>query len=253
MSEQMETWEQKALDNHQRIVREFESGKAGIKSAVLKKGSLDLRIAKHLLEAGGGLTAAEITQDAKATKGKEWFPAEDDGSTIEFSAVLEHMLAPGTAMRRSLEAAGGFGIMDSGVTSEMNKQYVLKEQGNKYYLWCQDGVDWGAKLAIAKDKLEKAQKAASSVDQLEADITKLEAELTAQKAELNSLGLFKFSEKKMLKNKIAATENKLSSLRDSLTQAQSSKSNIPTLTRAYETAKESAKRTLGNNWGINKF
>ena len=244
MAAQMEDWEKKALDEHKRIVREFNSGKAGIKSPQLEARSVQLRIAMHLLETGGGLTAAEIKQDVDSTKGKEWVDTSPD-TPLVISSVLEHMVSPGSAMKKMLESAGGFGIMNFSVTSEMNKQNVLVKNGDKYFLWCQDGIDWGAKLATAKEQLERAEKSASSVDRLEAEVAKAEAEIASLKSELDGLGMFKFSEKKALKNKIESAEKVLSSKRSALKKSQSDKAAIPKLKNAYETARNECKKNFG--------
>ena len=245
MAAKVEDWEKKALDEHKRIVREFNAGKAGIKSPQLEARSIRLRIATHLLETGGGLTAAEIKKDTDATQGKEWVNTNTDGTAIVLSAVLEDMVAPGSSMKKMLESAGGFGIMNFAVTSEMNKQNVLVKKGDKYFLWCQDGVDWGAKLATAKEQLERAEKSASSVDRLEAEVAKAEAEIASLKSELDGLGMFKFSEKKTLKSKIESAEKDLSSKRSALKKSQSDKAAIPKLKNAYETARTECKKNFG--------
>lgn len=245
MAAQVEDWEKRALDEHKRIVREFNAGKSGIKSAQLQPGNVRVRIAMHLLETGGGLTADEIKKDAEATKGKEWRDTNDDGSALVISAVLDDMVAPGASMKRMLESAGGYGIMDYSLASKMNEQNVLVKRGNQYFLWCQDGIDWGAKLATAKEKLDKAQKSAVELDKREASIAKAEAELASLRTELDGLGVFKFSEKKAVKTKIENAERSLSSARSELSRAQKDNASIPELTAAYEKAREECRKNFG--------
>ena len=237
----MEDWERKANDEHKRVVREFEAGKRGEKSANMENRSVHLRIANHLLETGGGLTASEIEKDVIATKGKEWVDS-NDGTPLVISAVLDHMVAPGTHLRKTMESAGGFGLIDFGIASQMDRQNVLVKNGDKYFLWCQDGVDFGAKLETAAKNLGAARKAIEEIDSLEAKVAESEADVASLRSELNGLGMFKFSEKKAVKSKIASAEQSLSELRRSLDGARKAKEAVPSLEAAYEDVCEECRR-----------
>lgn len=237
-------WEEQALDKHKEIKKTFFTGKTGIKSSQLEDMSIRMRIATHLLETGGGLTAREIEADAKATEGKEWRNTNTDGSPIVISEVLKDMIAPGSNMKRMLEAAGGFGIVDHSLAQEINKQYVLKETEGRYFLWCQDGIDWGARLSTAKSKLEAAQKEASQIDILNTETKACEARISALKTDLGELGFFKFSEKKTLKNKLESEEQELRTIKAKLNSAEKALKFIPQLTKDYEESSDKCKKTF---------
>lgn len=72
-----------------------------------------------------------------------------------------------------------------------------------------------------------------------------EAEIASLKSELDGLGMFKFSEKKTLKNKIESAEKDLSSKQSALKKSQSDKAAIPKLKNAYETARNECKKNFG--------
>lgn len=240
----IEKWEQQALSNHKRIERAFWAGKSGIKKAGLEDGSIQLRIANHLLETGGGLTADEILRDARATEGKEWRNISNDGTPLDIYAVLAHMVAPGSAMKRILESAGGFGIMDYSLAEKMDEQNVLTFEDGQYYLWCQDGIDWGARLSVAKSKLEAAQKKADSIESLKGKISSHQEKLDELKKERSALGFFKFSEKKSLKKRIANEEKKLGSCKIELSSAEKARASLSQLTKDYEEACAVCKKAL---------
>lgn len=242
----IEDWEELALEKHKQIEEAFLSGKSGIKSAQLEDESIRMRIANHLLETGGGLTADEIAADAKATEGKEWRNASADGSPVVIREVLKDMLAPGSNMKRMLEAAGGFGIVDYSLAQEMNKQYVLKEKDGRYFLWCQDGIDWGAKLSMAKSKLEAAQKDAGQVDALKERAKSIQSQIDALQKELRQLGFLKFSEKKRLKMELNNEENVLSAITSKISRAESASNAIPRLMQDYEQARAECKKMMAS-------
>lgn len=241
---EIEEWEKKALEKHEQIVRAFNSGKSGKKSAQLEDGTIRMRIAMHMLETGGGLTTGEIIADAKATEGKKWRNTNTDGTPIDINVVIDDMVAPGSSMKRMLEAAGGFGIIDSSLASTINEQNVLVKNGDKYYLWCQDGIDFGAKLSTVKEKLESAKKSAESIDKIKGEITSNEEKVQALRTEMSGLGFFKFSEKKAIKDKLASAEKALASARSGLQSAERAKSSIQPLTKEYETIREECKKRL---------
>lgn len=240
----MEDWEKQALEKHKQIAEAFLSGKLGIKSAQLEDESIRMRIASHLLEVGGGLTVDEIAADAKAMEGKEWRNANADGSPIVINEVLRDMLAPGSNMKRMLEAAGGYGIVDYSLAREMDKQYVLKEKDGRYFLWCQDGIDWGAKLSIAKSKLESAQKDASQVGALKEKAKALQSQIDVLRKELEQLSFFKFSEKKQLKTKLNDEESELRVIASKLSRAESASNVLPKLMQDYEQASVECKKMM---------
>ena len=94
-------------------------------------------------------------------RGKLWFPDSNDDGSIDIDAVLGYMKAPGTATKRMLESAGGFGIMDYSLASKMDRQqYTVTESDGKYFLWCQNGVDWGASFATVESSYTEAVEAA---------------------------------------------------------------------------------------------
>lgn len=242
----MEDWEKQALEKHLQIEKAFFSGKSGIKSAQLENGSIRMRIANHLLETGGGLTADEIEADVKATEGKEWRNTDADESPIVISEVLRDMLAPGSNLKRTLEAAGGFGLVDYSLAREMDKQNVLKKKDGKYYLWCQDGIDWGAKLSTAKTKLEAAQKDAEQVDALKERTQSIQSQIDNLKSELGQLGFFKFSEKKELKTRLDKEETELKAIINKLKKAENASDSIPKFRKDFEQANAECKKMMTN-------
>ena len=181
------------------------------------------------------MTAAEIKADLVATKGKLWFPDSNDDGSIDIDAVLGYMKAPGTATKRMLESAGGFGIMDYSLASKMDRQqYTVTESDGKYFLWCQNGVDWGASFATVESSYTEAVEAAkrakkehdSACAALEIlssfpeEVDALETEKKSLEARISSLGFFKGKEKKPLKARLAEVQAEISAKRKKLEEAK---------------------------------
>ncbi len=240
----VEEWERQALDNHNKIEQYFYAGKSGIKEAQLKDGTIRMRIAMHLLETGGGLTANEIASDAKSTEGKEWRNTNADGTPEDINAVIRDMLAPGSNMKRMLESAGGFGLVDYGLAQKMDEQYVLRQEEDRFFLWCQDGVDWGAKLASAKSALAAAEKEAGWVDSLKSQVESSQDKVRQFEEELRDLGLFKFSEKKVVKTRLATAESELKRHRSDLLRSEKAAASLPVLSKEYERARVECKKAI---------
>ena len=63
--------EQYALDQHEKVVEQFEKGRKGDKSTTFDGGPRE-RVCYHLLERGGGLTEQEIFDDLNRTRNAKW-------------------------------------------------------------------------------------------------------------------------------------------------------------------------------------
>ena len=227
--------EEKAIAEHKRIVAAYKSGasdkKVGLSTAI--RG----RIGKHLLETGGGLTAAEIKADLVATRGIKWTPDSDDDGTVNIELVIEDMMAPGTSTKEMLESCGIYGTVDYSLASQMDReQYILTKEGAKYFLWCQIGKDWGAVLVAAEHQYEQAQEkhtqatqdyesARKILDTLQQtfpeQIDALETEAKSLEMQVGALSIFKAKQKKLLKKRLVEVKAEISSQEKQLNDASS--------------------------------
>lgn len=203
----------------------------------------------HLLETGGGLTPAELLKDLNETRDVKWTRPKDNNAPVDINAILKYMKAPGTAINL---AFGGF---DYDFAREANKQYTVRERDGLIYLWCQDGVDHGARIATARDLLAKAQtmldeargieeSAAATAHDVQDSIDRLtdyRAEARELEGHIKSLGLFKMKEKRPLKDRletvnhaIARLEKRVGAIEARLTAAKQA---VTDLEGTVETAK----------------
>lgn len=228
----MERAEKAALAAHKRVREAFSRGHATVKRAQFNGGAQE-RILYHLLETGGGLTPEELEEDLRATRGTKWKCQPNDDGRIDIGAILAYMEKPGSEIRRILAESGGFGIVDYSLQSKIDEQSTITRRDGKVFLWCQDGVDYGARLASCKkrqesaskqleetqNELREAERAKGSLENLPSSIAQLEEKKSALDEELGGLGLFQMKEKRALKARIGELQSDIEGARAKLEEA----------------------------------
>ena len=116
--------------------------------------------------------------------------------------------------------SGGAGIVDYSLQRKIDDQATIVRRDGKVFLWCQDGIDYGARLAGCKQRQESAsksleetqseladaEKAQKDLKNLPSYIAGLEEKKSALVDEMKSLGLFQIKQKRALKSRIGELE-----------------------------------------------
>lgn len=180
-----------AMDRHRRVAAEFERGKQHEKAPQFEALTPNAFICKLLYTEGGGLTADQIGRKLREGWPKEWRVEEDTNGEfrLDVDCILLGMVSPSAvATKKQLRKTA----------AELDRQAVLRREGDKYYLWCQDGFDWGAKYEEIASLYLNARRNAEAIPVLEKSLEESKRKLADAKAQADRCGVFQRKERQRL-------------------------------------------------------
>lgn len=219
--------EQYALDQHEKIVEQFEKGRKGDKSTTFDGGPRE-RVCYHLLERGGGLTEQEIFDDLNRTRDVKWRQPNSNGSPVKYDKMLQLMSDPSRTITNEYQR-----YLPMGEAAQMAKlldeQKTIKSDNGMWFLWCQDGVDWGQRLLNASAALADAKEKSGRIEQFEKERRSFLAEKEELQKQIKQLGLFDFKARKPLKERLSVIESELSQKEGLLKDAHAKRDALPAI------------------------
>lgn len=219
--------EQYALDQHEKVVEQFEKGRKGDKSTTFDGGPRE-RVCYHLLECGGGLTEQEIFDDLNRTRNVKWRQPNSNGGSVKYDKMLQLMSDPSRTITNEYQR-----YLPMGEAAQMAKlldeQKTIKSDNGMWFLWCQDGVDWGQRLLNASAALADAKEKSGRIEQFEKERRSFLAEKEELQKQIKQLGLFDFKARKPLKERLSVIESELSQKEELLKDAHAKRDALPAI------------------------
>lgn len=219
--------EQYALDQHEKVVEQFEKGRKGDKSTTFDGGPRE-RVCYHLLERGGGLTEQEIFDDLSRTRNVKWRQPNSNGGSVKYDKMLQLMSDPSRTITNEYQR-----YLPMGEAAQMAKlldeQKTIKSDNGMWFLWCQDGVDWGQRLLNASAALADAKEKSGHIEQFEKERRSFLAEKEELQKQIKQLGLFDFKARKPLKERLSVIESELSQKEELLKDAHAKRDALPAI------------------------
>ena len=219
--------EQYALDQHEKVVEQFEKGRKGDKSTTFDGGPRE-RVCYHLLERGGGLTEQEIFDDLNRTRNVKWRQPNSNGGSVKYDKMLQLMSDPSRTITNEYQR-----YLPMGEAAQMAKlldeQKTIKSDNGMWFLWCQDGVDWGQRLLNASAALADAKEKSGHIEQFEKERRSFLAEKEELQKQIKQLGLFDFKARKPLKERLSVIESELSQKEGLLKDAHAKRDALPAI------------------------
>ena len=226
--------EQKAIKAHEALKSQY------LELKKKEESSARRRIMDYLYETGGGATLAELEADLKATRGKAWTPTDDEPINIDM--LVTGGVNPAEALEKAMRAAGGFFVVPWEVRAEAAKNATLKREGDKIFLKCHNGIDWGAKLVVADKAYENAKKEHGSIAFDPEKLDALESEAKSLQAQIDALGFFKGKQKKPLKERLTQVQSEIFKLRAAKKRKEELEKQLPVLEGDLNKARSEIKR-----------
>ena len=218
---------QYALDQHEKVVEQFEKGRKGDKSTTFDGGPRE-RVCYHLLECGGGLTEQEIFDDLNRTRNVKWRQPNSNGGSVKYDKMLQLMSDPSRTITNEYQR-----YLPMGEAAQMAKlldeQKTIKSDNGMWFLWCQDGVDWGQRLLNASAALADAKEKSGRIEQFEKERRSFLAEKEELQKQIKQLGLFDFKARKPLKERLSVIESELSQKEELLKDAHAKRDALPAI------------------------
>mgnify|MGYP007084594409 FL=1 len=217
--------ERHALDRHEKVVEQFEKGRKGDKSTTFDGGPRE-RVCYHLLERGGGLTEQEIFDDLNRTRNVKWRQPNSNGGSVKYDKMLQLMSDPS----RTIEYQRYLPMGEAAQMAKLlDEQKTIKSDNGMWFLWCQDGVDWGQRLLNASAALADAKEKSGRIEQFEKERRSFLAEKEELQKQIKQLGLFDFKARKPLKERLSVIESELSQKEGLLKDAHAKRDALPTI------------------------
>ncbi len=219
--------ERHALDRHEKVVEQFEKGRKGDKSTTFD-GRPRERVCYHLLERGGGLTEQEIFDDLNRTRNVKWRQPNSNGGSVKYDKMLQLMSGPSRMITNEYQR-----YLPMGEAAQMAKlldeQKTIKSDNGMWFLWCQDGVDWGQRLLNASAALADAKEKSGRIEQFEKERRSFLAEKEELQKQIKQQGLFDFKARKPLKERLSVIESELSQKEGLLKDAHAKRDALPAI------------------------
>lgn len=219
--------EQYALDQHEKVVEQFEKGRKGDKSTTFDGGPRE-RVCYHLLERGGGLTEQEIFDDLNRTRDVKWRQPNSNGGSVKYDKMLQLMSDPSRTITNEYQR-----YLPRDEAAQMakllNEQKTIKSDNGKWFLWCHDDIDWGQRLLNASAALADAKEKSGRIEQFEKERRSFLAEKEELQKQIKQLGLFDFKARKPLKERLSVIESELSQKEELLKDAHAKRDALPAI------------------------
>lgn len=219
--------EQYALDQHEKVVEQFEKGRKGDKSTTFDGGPRE-RVCYHLLERGGGLTEQEIFDDLNRTRNVKWRQPNSNGGSVKYDKMLQLMSDPSRTITNEYQRYLPMGEAAQ-IAKLLDEQKTIKSDNGMWFLWCQDGVDWGQRLLNASAALADAKEKSGHIEQFEKERRSFLAEKEELQKQIKQLGLFDFKARKPLKERLSVIESELSQKEELLKDAHAKRDALPAI------------------------
>ena len=111
----------------------------------------------------------------------------------------------------------------------LDEQKTIKSDNGMWFLWCQDGVDWGQRLLNASAALAEAKEKSGRIEQLEKERRSFLVEKEELQKQIKQLGLFDFKARKPLKERLSVIESELSQKEELLKDAHAKRDALPAI------------------------
>ena len=242
----------KAIPFHSKVVRSYDY-KVSSKGFGCYRSQADPRkVMDALYERGGGLTPDELYR-ASGVASRSQFDTivsrmKSGTSDFQFASALERL-------NIKVNAAQRFGQVPDmkEITAQLEKDIVclqlggagscMAEQGGKLYLWCHKNDEGGYSsdvLAAFDDPaaiIRKCEKQIEDAKSAPAELDALRAEEKAAQAKLDSIGFFKFSDKKVAKEELSKVKSKIAAEQGKIDTAKKAEATLKSVYSALDSFK----------------
>ena len=222
-----------AMERHRRVAAEYERGKQREKFPQFEPLTPSAFVCDLLYKEGGGLTADQIGRKLRESWPREWRIKEDtnDEFQLDVDHLLLGMVSPSSvATKKQLRKASA---------AELDRQAVLRKEGDKYYLWCQDGFDWGSKYERVASLYLNARRATDEIRALEKGLEGAKQKLALVKARADRCGMFQRKERQGLEEEAREISRQVEQLEAKLRACRASQDKVD----AYREQCEAYRRT----------
>lgn len=203
-----------AIERHRVFCSKIAEGKNGDKREPFND-PLYGRILEHLIETGGGLGPGAIRHDAETTKNTLWTPVSQqaDLNIDEALAFLDDPVHEMTKRYKRINPKLGTDPNNPAFSKYKDQACINMEDGLAY-LWFQRTPDAISQLHYRRMLMEEAQQAAAESKAIKRKITAYEELITSLGEELEVLGVFDFSRKSAIKQRVSECEEELRQLQN---------------------------------------